>query len=123
MRTVLCAVVVVVATGCASAPTDRKSTSRPDREAEAVAIAEEEDRVSECSFLAEVQVDSPYAMLSKAYPEVNFATRYEMRIQLRRETRQAGGNTVLPTELEGGQLHGKAYDCPEQAETAEKRTG
>lgn len=114
MRTIVFGIAVMIGMGCASAPADRNNKSEYKREGEDIVIAEGEDRVSDCSFLTEVKVEPPYAMLSKAYPEMDFATRYEMRLQLRRKTSRAGGDTVLPTALENGELHGKTYDCPDE---------
>lgn len=115
MRAIAIAFVVLIGTGCASTSPDRKAAPNPTPALENITIAEDADRVSKCSFLTEVRVEPPYRMLSRAYPEMNFVTQDEMRTRLRREARRAGGDTVLVSELAGGQLHGKTYDCPDDA--------
>lgn len=111
MRGAVFAIVMLIGIGCASSASNTGGSSASSRTPEGIVIAQEEALVSDCTFLTDIQVDPPYAMLSKAYPEMSFATRYEMRLDLRRQTERVGADTVLPTEVDDGQLHGKAYDC------------
>ena len=103
---VLCA---VLATGCGtvSSSTDGASAPSPAR----VTIAESEEQVAACTFVREVAVDPPLTLLTTSYPEMAFMTRDDVRKRLRREAAYAGGDTVLATEVEGGMMYGKAYEC------------
>lgn len=107
-RIIVLAALAVIA-GCASPA----STSGPDRPRPSqVTLVDSEDDVAECKYLRDITVEPPLALLNRSYPELAFMAREDLRKDLRRETAEEGGDAVLPTELEDGTMHGKAYDCP-----------
>jgi hypothetical protein len=79
-----------------------------------VTVAVSESQVEDCTFLTELTVEPPFALLTQSYPETAFMMREDVRRELRRETAQSGGDTVVPTQLENGEVQAKTYACAPQ---------
>jgi len=94
--------------GCATTTSGTDEAGIPPSQ---VTVAVSERQVEDCSFVTEVMVEPPFALLTQSYPETAFMMRDDVRRQLRRETAKAGGDTVVPTQLESGTVQAKTYTC------------
>jgi hypothetical protein len=99
-----------IVVGCASqSPTSVQTSDRS--QAKRATLVSSEAEVANCTFVSDVTVEPPMALLNQSYPELAFMAREDLRKDLRRQAGDEGGDAVLPMGLENGKMHGKAYDC------------
>ena len=93
--------------GCQALQPQGEAAQERERHAENVVVTTSADAVSDCRKVGEVSVAAPFPFLNQAFPDLTSVGKQESRKDLRRATRQAGGDTVLQTGPRGG----TAYDC------------